>query len=48
MGSTYWDLGPSVGKKVSKLVVVDILEFQVERLNKKFEKNEIGKDRAYC
>jgi hypothetical protein len=39
MGSTYWDIGPSVGKKVKKYVVVDVLELQVQRLNYKFEKS---------
>jgi hypothetical protein len=48
MGSTYWDIGPCLGIKVEKYVVVDVLELQVKRLNQKFLNHKIGKERAYC
>lgn len=48
MGSTYWDLGTSVAKQVQKYVVVDVLELQVKRLNMKFNKENITKEKAYC
>lgn len=33
---------------MQKYVVVDVLQLQVNRLNRKFEKENIAKERAYC
>lgn len=48
LGSTYWDICPSLAKHVKHLIVLDILNIQVDLLNDKFKKITLSSLEPIC